>query len=64
MPEITEDLVENAEAPPDEGPDPEDDGLDEEAPVPGELVLDARLEALIRKIAKEEIGKALGHTIV
>ena len=28
------------------------------------LVLDPKIEALIRKIAKEEIGKALGHTIV
>jgi hypothetical protein len=28
------------------------------------LVLDPKIEALFRKIAKEEIGRALGHTIV
>jgi len=44
--------------------DTPDDGP-EEAPEPEKpLVLDPKLEALIRQICKEEIGKALGHTIV
>ena len=44
--------------------DAPDDGP-EEAPEPEKpLVLDPKLEALIRQICKEEIGKALGHTVV
>jgi len=44
--------------------DAPDDGPGE-APEPEKpLVLDPKLDALIRQIAKEEIGKALGHTVV
>jgi len=45
-----------------------DDNVTENTPghpkVPKPITLAPELEALVRKIAKEEIGKALGHTIV
>jgi len=49
-------------------PDPDADIGKEEDPGPentgNPFALDPRIEALIRQICKEEIGKALGHTVV
>ena len=41
-----------------------DDNVTDRPKVPKPITLAPELEALVRKIAKEEIGKALGHTIV
>ncbi len=72
-PGTTDDMAENTPGDPVEltdnpAPDPGADIGKEEDPGPentgNPFALDPRIEALIRQICKEEIGKALGHTVV